>query len=138
MSRRHSLVALLCCAILAAGLTIWGPARGLIPAPREAPVFALVLAGCLWLAWRALQRHRAIAAAATGPYAMRYSGLAIALVIWSALTYRLVLDATGPRASLEMRVWFFLTSGGVSLPITLWCGTLWKRTIGSAVGPRQK
>ena len=120
---------------LGAAITIWGATHGFTPVGGSAGILvSLLLAGFAWLGWRALERHRALAAVAEGPYIVRHSGLVCGLGLSSALTYTMARQQLATASGVEEQLWLLVLLAVVCLPIALWGGLMLRRTLDRALG----
>lgn len=125
----------ICCFGLGAAISTWGVIRGFSTIEFGTGVLmTIVLAGFLWLAWRALERHLALAAGAVGSYAVRHTGLVWALGLWSVSTYTAARPQLASSAGLEERLWLLAVLGAAGLPVMLWGGILFRRALEWALG----
>jgi len=120
---------------LGAAITIWGAMRGFTPVGGTLrTLISLLLAGFAWLGWRALDRHRALAAVARGSYVARHSGLIWAVGLSSALTYTMARDKLATASGLEEQLWLLMLLGVVCVPLALWAGVIFRRTLERGLG----
>jgi hypothetical protein len=120
---------------LGSTITVWGTIRDYARiGGATALLFSLCLAGFALLGWRALTRHRALAAAAKGPYVTRHSGLIWGLGMSSALTYTMARQQLATASGVEEQLWLLALLGVVCVPFALWGGLLFRRTLECGLG----
>lgn len=120
---------------LGAAIIVWGAIRGFTPIAVSAGIpLSLVLAGFAWLGWRALKRHRALAARAEGPYLARHSGLVWGVGLSGALTYTIVREPLARASGVEEQIWLLALLGVVCVPLALWGGLVFRRTLERGLG----
>jgi hypothetical protein len=93
------------------------------------------MAGSTYLAITAAMRHRAVIEAMPPqlPYAVRYSGLIIAVLAWSTSSW---LSVTGPYREATFDLDFLVrlaTIATMCAAFSLWGGLWWQRLMGAAM-----
>jgi hypothetical protein len=116
-------------------ITTWGAMRRFTSVGGTAgALVSVLLAAFAWLGWRALSRHRALAEVAEGSYAARHSGLIWGIGLASALTYTMARQQFATASGLEEQVWLLVVLGVVCVPVALWGGLMFRRTLERGLG----